>query len=132
MRNSQHCVTDSELLLAIHKFYKYYSNIIVVVAKDSVVILNRSKLQICTEILCKLASSGPMSLKNISEVLDIKETFLKKHLKLLEDSSLVIKENFGKNKIFFTLTENGLDTLKFLGKIYIIQKNYRKPLAISI
>ena len=132
MRNSQQWITDSELLLAIHKFYKYYSNIIVVVAKDSVIILNRSKLQICTEILCKLASSGPMSLRNISEVLDIKETFLKKHLKLLEDSSLVIKENFGKNKIFFTLTENGLDTLKFLGNIYIIQKNDRKPLAISI
>lgn len=73
-----------------------------------------------------------MSLRNISEVLDIKETFLKKHLKLLEDSSLVIKENFGKNKIFFTLTENGLDTLKFLGNLYIFQKNDRKPLAISI
>jgi predicted transcriptional regulator len=58
-----------------------------------------------------------MSLRNISEIFDIKEILLKKHLKVLQDSSLIIKENFGKNKIFFTLTERGQDVLKLFSNI---------------
>lgn len=58
-----------------------------------------------------------MNLININEKVSIKETYLKKHLKLLQDSSLVIKENFGKNKIFFTITESGQAVLKMLKPI---------------
>ncbi|MEJ2242480.1 MAG: winged helix-turn-helix domain-containing protein [Candidatus Bathyarchaeota archaeon] len=94
--------------------------------------MNRSKLQICTEILCKLASNGPMSLGNISEILDIKEAFLIKHLKLLQDSSLVIKENFGENKIFFTLTEKGIEVLQLFANIYSVQNIDVKTIAIPI
>ena len=74
--------------------------------------MNRSKLQVCTEILCHLASNGPMNLNNLSERINLKETDLKQHLKLLTDSGLVTKQNFGMNKIFFEVTESGLTVLK--------------------
>ena len=89
-------------------------------------------MQICTEILCKLASNGPMNLRSISEILDIKQVLLKKHLKLLQDSSLVVKENFGKNKIFFTLTEKGIDVLQLFENLFTIQKVDVKTMVISI
>lgn len=63
-----------------------------------------------------------MTLRNISERLEIEETFLKKHLQLLQDSSLVIKDDFGKNKIFFTITESGPRVLKILSDKYTTQK----------
>lgn len=53
-----------------------------------------------------------MNLPNISERVNIKETHLEKHLKVLQDSALVTKENFGENKIYFTITKNGLAVLK--------------------
>lgn len=73
-----------------------------------------------------------MNLRTIGEILDIKEGLLKKYLKLLQDSCLVIKENFGKDKIFFRLTESGLHMLKFLESIYPIQKTDTKSLPIPI
>jgi predicted ArsR family transcriptional regulator len=87
-------------------------------------------LQICNEILSALASNGPMTLRKISERLDIKETLLKKHLKLLQDSPLVLKENFGKNKIFFTITESGLRLLKILTDTHSIQTSDFKKVTI--
>ena len=89
-------------------------------------------MQICTEILCKLASNGPMNLRNISEILGVKQSLLKKNLKLLQDSSLVVKENFGKNKIFFTLTEKGIDVLQLFENLFTIQKVDVKTMVISI
>ena len=59
-----------------------------------------------------------MNLINISKKVTIKKTPLMKHLKLLQDSSLVIKENFGKNKIFFTITESGLAVLRMFKPIF--------------
>ena len=53
-----------------------------------------------------------MNLTNLSERVNLKETQLKQHLKLLNDSALVTKQNFGKNKIFFAVTESGLTVLK--------------------
>ena len=70
--------------------------------------------------------------KSIIEILDIKQVLLKKHLKLLQDSSLVVKENFGKNKIFFTLTEKGIDVLQLFENLFTIQKVDVKTMVISI
>ena len=74
--------------------------------------LNRSKLQICTEILSNLASNGPKNLTNLSARVNLKEIHLKQHLELLRNSSLIAKQNFGKNKTFFAITENGLVVLQ--------------------
>jgi len=89
-------------------------------------------MQTLTEILCMLASCGPMSLGNMSERLGIKETFLKKHIRQLHDSSLVVKENFGKNKTFFTITERGLVVFKLLTDTFNTQKLQNNPLAIPV
>jgi predicted transcriptional regulator len=59
-----------------------------------------------------------MNLINISEKVTIQKNPLIKHLKLLQDSSLVIKENFGKNKVFFTITESGLAALRMFKPIF--------------
>ena len=53
-----------------------------------------------------------MNLSNLSERVNREETHLKQHLKLLTDSALVTKQNFGKNKIFFIVTERGITVLK--------------------
>jgi len=53
-----------------------------------------------------------MNLNTLSERINLKETHLKQHLKLLTDSGLVTKQNFGTNKIFFAVTESGLAVLK--------------------
>ena len=53
-----------------------------------------------------------MNLANLSVRLNLKEPQLKRHLKLLQDSSLLINQNFGKNKTFFTVTESGLAVIK--------------------
>ena len=73
-----------------------------------------------------------MNLRNISEILGVKQSLLKKNLKLLQDSSLVVKENFGKNKIFFTLTEKGIDVLKLFENLFTIQNVDIKTIVISI
>ena len=53
-----------------------------------------------------------MNLTNLCERINLKETHLKQHLKILNDSALVTKQNFGKNKIFFIVTERGITVLK--------------------
>lgn len=65
-----------------------------------------------------MASNGPMNLINLSEKVTIKKTHLIKHLKLLQNSSLIVKENFGKNKVFFTITERGLAVLRMFKPIF--------------
>ena len=69
-------------------------------------------MQVCTEILIHLASNGPMNLANIAERINLKEVQLIQHLKKLKISGLVEKHNFGKNKIFFEVTDNGGAALK--------------------
>ena len=59
-----------------------------------------------------------MNLINLSEKVTIKKTHLMKHLKLLQTSSLIIKENFGKNKVFFTITESGLAVTRMFKPIF--------------
>ena len=68
----------------------------------------------------------------MSERLGIKETFLKKHLRQLYTSSLVIKENFGKNKVFFTITESGLVVFKILQDTFNTQKFDSNALTIPL
>jgi predicted transcriptional regulator len=73
-----------------------------------------------------------MSLRKISERLDIKESFLKKYLKLLQDSSFIIKENFGTKKIFFTITENGLRLQRTIGERYPTEEIKFKSVEIAL
>ena len=84
--------------------------------------MNRSKLQICTEILVQLASNGPMNLNKLCERVNLNETHLQQRLKLLTNSSLVSKEVFGKNQVFFAVTDSGLAVLKMFR--HLIEETY--------
>ena len=77
----------------------------------------RSKLMICIEILCTLASSGPMKLTQLTHKVEMDKFHLLPHLRLLENRGLVEKQNVDENKIFYFVTERGLTVLKVINPI---------------
>jgi predicted transcriptional regulator len=79
--------------------------------------MHRSKLKICIEILCSLASNGPMKLTQLMTKVELNKTRLRQHLRLLKKRDLVERQNFGENKIFYVVTERGLEVLKVIGPI---------------
>jgi predicted transcriptional regulator len=77
----------------------------------------RSKLMICIEILCTLASNGPMKLTQLTHKVELDKSRLIPHLRLLKNRGLVEKQNLGENKIFYVVTERGLTVLKVTSPI---------------
>ena len=53
-----------------------------------------------------------MNLAYLGERINLKEVQLSQHLKKLKISGLIEKHNFGKNKIFFQVTNSGTAALK--------------------
>ncbi len=90
--------------------------------------LQRSKLKICMEILCTLASNGPMKLSQLTTKVELNKTHLRPHLRLLKNRDLVEKQKLGKNEIFYVVTERGLKVLKVIGPII---KEARKIQALQ-
>jgi len=86
-----------------------------IIRKGSDERMQKSKLKICIEILCILASNGPMKLSQLTTKVELNETRLEQHLKLLQKRDLVERQNLGKNQIFYVLTERGLKVLKVIG-----------------
>ena len=77
----------------------------------------RSKLMICIEILCTLASNGPMKLTQLIHKVELDEFRLISHLRLLKNRGLVEKQNVDENNIFFVVTERGSTVLKVINPI---------------
>jgi predicted transcriptional regulator len=77
----------------------------------------RSKLMLCLEILCTLASKGSMNLTQLTHNVQMDKTRLIPHLRLLHNRGLVKKQNCGENKIFYVVTERGLKVLKVVNPI---------------
>lgn len=77
----------------------------------------RSKLMLCIEILCTLASKGPMNLTQMTHKVEMDKTRLIPHLRLLHNRGLVEKQNQGKHKMFYSITERGLKVLKVVNPI---------------
>ena len=74
-----------------------------------------------------MASNGPMNLTGLSERVGMEPAQLNQHLKLLENSGLIAKQNFGIKRIFFAITENGLAVLKmYRPRILEAQEAQRK------
>ena len=90
--------------------------------------MHRSKLKICIEILCILASNGPMKLTQLTTKVELNKTRLKQHLRLLKNRDLVERQKLGENKIFYVVTERGLKVLKVIGPII---KEARKIQALQ-
>ena len=76
--------------------------------------MQRSKLKICMEVLCILASDGPMKLTQLTTKVELNKTRLRQHLRLLKNRNLVERQNLGENKIFYVVTERGLQVLKVI------------------
>jgi predicted transcriptional regulator len=79
--------------------------------------VQRSKLKICMEILCILASNGPMKLTQLMTKVELNKTRLRQYLRLLKNRNLVERQNLGKNEIFYVATERGLKVLKVIDPI---------------
>lgn len=76
--------------------------------------MHKSKLKISIEILCSLASNGPMKLSQLMTKVELNKTRLRQHLRLLKKRNLVERQNLGENKIFYVVTERGLQVLNVI------------------
>lgn len=77
----------------------------------------KSKLQICIEILCVLASNGPTKLAWLSAKVDLSKTHLKDQLELLKYNGLIKKQKLGENNTLYAITKRGLTVLKVINPI---------------
>jgi predicted transcriptional regulator len=85
--------------------------------------MHRSKLKICVEVLSILASRGPMKLTQLMTKVELNKTRLRQHLRLLKKRDLVERQNLGENKIFYVVTERGLEVLNVIGPIIKEERN---------
>jgi len=76
--------------------------------------VHRSKLKMSIDILCSLASNGPMKLTQLMTKVELNKTLLRQYLRLLKKRNLVEKQNLGENKTFYVVTERGLQVLKVI------------------
>ena len=90
--------------------------------------MQRSKLEICNDILWTLASNGPMKLTQLTTKVELSKTRLERHRRLLENRGLVESQKLGKDEIFYVTTERGLKVLKIMGSII---KEARKIQALQ-
>lgn len=87
------------------------------VQKENVESHYRSKLVLCIEILCTLASKGSMNLTQLTHKVQMDDARLIPHLRLLHNRGLVEKKNVGEHKILYVVTERGLKVLKVVSPI---------------
>jgi len=80
-------------------------------------VVRGSKLEMNLDILKILASQGPMELTQLMNKTDISQSVLEQHLNFLIPQNLVEKQNLGKDKIFYAITERGLRVLKVVAPI---------------
>jgi len=76
--------------------------------------MHKSKLKVSIEILCSLASNGPMKLSQLMTKVELNKNRLRQHLSLLKKRNLVERQNLGENKIFYVVTERGLQVLNVI------------------
>jgi len=79
--------------------------------------VRKSKLEMNLDILKILASQGPMKLTQLMHKTDLSQSVLKQHLAFLMQQNLVEKQNLGKGKIFYIITERGLKVLNVVAPI---------------
>jgi predicted transcriptional regulator len=87
--------------------------------------MRRSKLEMHVDVLRIFASQGPMKLTQLVHKTDLSQSVLKQHLNFLIQQNLVEKQNFGKNKIFYAITERGLRVLNIV--VPIIEEARKIP-----
>jgi predicted transcriptional regulator len=73
--------------------------------------VQRSKLEICNEILWTLASNGPMKLTQLTTKVELSKSRLERHMRLLEHRELVESQRLVKDQTFYVATERVLKVL---------------------
>ncbi len=79
--------------------------------------LYRSKLQTCIEILCNLASNGPVKLTQMTQYVELDKTRLIPYLSFLYDRGLVGEQNLDEDEKAYFVTERGLSVLKVVNPL---------------
>ena len=77
----------------------------------------RSKLQTCVEILCALASIGPMKLTQLMHKVEVDKPRLISHLSFLYDRGLVGEQNLDEDEKAYFVTERGVSVLKVVSPL---------------
>ena len=78
--------------------------------------MKRSHLETYVEIVSLLAQKGPLELTHIMDKVNLNCSVLKEDLGFLVKQGLVEERAFGKDRIFFAVTQRGINVLKyFLG-----------------
>ena len=77
----------------------------------------RSKLQTCIEILCALASNGPVKLTQMTQYVELDKTRLIPYLSFLYDRGLVGEQNLDEDKKAYFVTERGVSVLKVVNPL---------------
>ena len=77
----------------------------------------KSKLQMCIEILCTLASSGSLKLTQLTHKVKLEKISLAAHLGFLYDRGLVGEGNLDEDERSYFVTERGLSVLKVVGPL---------------
>ena len=77
----------------------------------------RSKLQTCIEILCTLASNGPVKLTQMTQYVELDKTRLIPYLSFLYDRGLVGEQNLDEDEKAYFVTERGVSVLKVVNPL---------------
>jgi len=95
--------------------------------------MRKSKLERYVDILEILArgrnfaSQGPVELTQLMRKTGLSKNVLKQHLDFLIQQNLVEKQNLGKDKIFYAITERGLKVLYVV--VPIIEEARKIPVS---
>ena len=77
----------------------------------------RSKLQTCIEILCTLASNGPMKLTQMTQYVELDKSRLIPYLSFLYDRGLVGEQNLDEDEKTYFVTERGVSVLNVVSPL---------------
>ncbi len=75
--------------------------------------MKRSRLETYVEIVSLLAQKGPLKLTQIMYKANLNCSMLEEDLGFLVKQGLVEERTFGKDRIFFAVTQRGINVLKY-------------------
>ena len=86
--------------------------------------MQRSKLEMYTEILKVLAQRGPLQLQHIMSQANLNGDILKGHLEFLIKQGLIEELGVEKSSVVYANTTRGTNVVKFFGEL-------NKPLSVE-
>ncbi len=81
--------------------------------------MKRSHLETYVEIVILLAQKGPLELIHIMHKTNLNCSVLEEDLGFLVKQGLVEERPFGKDRIFFAVTQRGINVLKYFSRLKV-------------